>query len=47
MRYLRDLDGQLRGALGSLERASGEQNDMTGKVIMKVRRSVGAHFDAL
>mgnify|MGYP001807435494 CR=1 FL=1 len=37
MRLIRELDGSLRGALGSLERAGSEQNEMTGKVIMKVR----------
>jgi hypothetical protein len=37
MRVVRELDSSLRSAMCSLEKAAGDQNEMTGKVIMKVR----------
>ncbi|GIL60812.1 hypothetical protein Vafri_15341 [Volvox africanus] len=40
MRLIRELDVSLRSALGSLERASTDQNEMTGKVIMKMARQI-------
>ncbi|PNH02798.1 hypothetical protein TSOC_011202 [Tetrabaena socialis] len=40
MRIVRDLDGSLKSALNALERGSGEQNEMTGKVIMKMARQI-------
>ncbi|GFR50487.1 hypothetical protein Agub_g12751, partial [Astrephomene gubernaculifera] len=40
LRQLRELDAGLRGSLASLERSTGEQSEMTGKVIMKMARQI-------